>query len=252
MSCEENQAKGEVYQVDPTGQRPAEKVTLGEMGNFESFAFDVRDALRPHFYITEDAEWGALRRYSPSNPSQWTDNWAKLHGDAVVDYLVLSTDGTYQWTTNKEAAKRNAQSYYPFSEGIDVADSQLFFVCKKAKEIFTLNLDTLTWQKASTSSGLFNGKPDQISRILGSTDGLLYFTEEDGLNAGIHARDKDARFYTIVEAISFAGETTGLTISPDGRFMVFAYQEMGLLYQIWRQDGLAFDAKHLDVKYHDA
>jgi hypothetical protein len=252
VSCEENQAKGEIYQVDPTGQRSAEKVTLGEMGNFESFAYDVRDPLHPHFYITEDSEFGALRRYSPSNPSQWTDSWAMLHGDAVVDYLVLSADGTYQWTTNKEAAKRNAQSYYPFSEGIDVVGSQIFFVCKKVKEIFTLNLDTLTWQKASTRSGLFNGKPDQISRILGSTDGLLYFTEEDGLNSGIHARDKDARFYTIVEAISFTGETTGLSISPDGRFMVFAYQEMGLLYQIWRQDGLAFDAKHLDVKYHDA
>lgn len=32
--------------------------------------------------------------------------------------------------------------------------------------------------------------------------------------------------------------------------MYIAYQETGILYDVTREDGLAFDAKSLDIKYH--
>jgi hypothetical protein len=41
-------------------------------------------------------------------------------------------------------------------------------------------------------------------------------------------------------------------LSPDGRFMYVAYQDVGKLFCLWRLDGKVFGAERLDVKYHDA
>ena len=116
--------------------------------------------------------------------------------------------------------------------------------------IYTLNLDDNTWFRESTVSGLFDGHPDQLARILQNPRDLLYFTEEGGRDAGIHARDEQARFYTIMESPHYPGETSGLSLSPDGRFMYVAYQDVGKLFCLWRRDGLPFGAEHLDVKFH--
>jgi Bacterial protein of unknown function (DUF839) len=55
---------GKIWQVDPTGERPGRRITMGELhpGLFESFAYDVRDMDQPRFYVTKDDESGALRR----------------------------------------------------------------------------------------------------------------------------------------------------------------------------------------------
>ncbi|OEU13455.1 hypothetical protein FRACYDRAFT_269824 [Fragilariopsis cylindrus CCMP1102] len=108
----------------------------------------------------------------------------------------------------------------------------------------------MTYHNVSTVSGLFDGDPDQMQRILGQEGGLLYFTEEGGVNAGVHARDELGRFFTIFESPVFSDETTGLSFSPDGKHMYCAFQVNGILYDITRSDGLSFDAKSLDVKYH--
>jgi hypothetical protein len=47
----------------------------------------------------------------------------------------------------------------------------------------------------------------------------------------------------------FPGETTGLSLSPDGIFVYVTYQSVGLLFTLFRKDGLSFEAEHLDVKY---
>ena len=258
--------------MDPTGKRDAQRLphSLLGGGNWESFAYDVRDPNNPHFFITEDLESGALRRYTPSEGrvslpegTKLDDKelyWDLLHDDsATVEYLVLDDKGTYSWTEKKDEGLSNAKKYYQFSEGIDVHDSYLYFVCKEVKELFILNLDDMTWTKDSTKSGLFGGQPDQLKRILGgggtgsgngSNSSLLYFTEDDEQRAGIHARDEKGRYFTIVESIEHVGETTGLALSPNGMYMLFAYQKYGKLFMIWRRDGLPFPAEHLDIKYH--
>jgi sugar lactone lactonase YvrE len=55
-----------------------------------------------------------------------------------------------------------------------------------------------------------------------------------------------------MESPHYRGETTGLALSPDGRFMYVAYQDVGKLFCLWRLDGKAFGAERLDVKYHNA
>jgi Malectin domain/Bacterial protein of unknown function (DUF839) len=63
ISCEEHD-NGEIYQVDPMGKRSSEKIFMGSVnkGQFESFAFDIRNMSVPHFFVTKDDEFGEITR----------------------------------------------------------------------------------------------------------------------------------------------------------------------------------------------
>jgi len=185
ISCEEHE-QGAIWQVDPTGEREAQRITLGSDdggggGAFESFA-----SHGSHFFVTEDAESGPLRRFTPTPANtNWTDPWSILLGPGLTEYLMLYPEhGIYNWTTDKELAKDNSKLFYRNSEGIDVAGNQLFFVSKVQKELLTLDLtSSQNYTVETTEHGLFDGQPDQIMRIVGD-DELLFFTEEGGSNAG--------------------------------------------------------------------
>ena len=84
------------------------------------------------------------------------------------------------------------------------------------------------------------------------TDEMLYFTEEGGVDAGVHARSADGGSYvTIFESPIYHDEVTGLTLNPDATHMYAAYQVNGLLFDIFREDGQPFNAKHLSIQYHN-
>jgi len=80
---------------------------------------------------------------------------------------------------------------------------------------------------------------------------LLYFCEDSGSENGIHARDANGWFYTILESDNNSRETTGLAFSPDGTHMYFSFQLQGIIFDVWRDDGLPFYGKTLDVHYHE-
>jgi hypothetical protein len=107
----------------------------------------------------------------------------------------------------------------------------------------------------STNGGLFNGQPDQIVRMFDDhtadvNDALIYFTEDGGKLAGVHARDVHGQFFTVLESYKYADETTGLSFSPDAKHLYVAYQTNGLLFDITRTDGLPFYARTINLKYH--
>jgi len=250
--------KGEIYQVDPFGVIPAQKATIGsELGRWESFAYDNRNSSNPRFFATEDHSRGTVRRFRP-DPTliDWDNPWDMLHVSGIIDYLVVTPNaavdgGTFEWTNDLENAKNNARSYYPDSEGIDIYNGLMYVVCKRIRQMFVFDLDKGTYYNHTTMSGLFDGGPDQMQRILDDEPGdLLFFTEEQGKSAGIHARDLQDRVYTIIEGPGLIQETTGLAFSPNGKRMYVAYQKNGLLFDIWREDGHSFGGLTLNVKYH--
>ena len=106
-----------------------------------------------------------------------------LHGEGEIEYLVLSSTssdnatGTYEWTKRKLVAKASAAAFFPGSEGIDAYDGRLYFVSKKLRMMYILNLDGNTWERRSTQNGAFDGGPDQLTRLVGEQE-ILYFTEE--------------------------------------------------------------------------
>jgi len=239
ISCEEY-PKGNLWQVDPTGARPPQQLTLGsDGGKFESFAYDIRYG---HYFVTEDDKFGALRRFIPSansdnaNHTNATDDpWQVLHGDGKTTFLELipnttsatttnatttapttapttppttpntststeraaslegtESQGTFRWTDNIEAARLNAHAMYRNAEGIDVQGADLYFISKKYKRLYILDLDQGTYTSFSTKQGVFNGQPDQIQRILDqngevveSDETLLYFTKDRGKYSGV-------------------------------------------------------------------
>ncbi len=248
---------GEIYQVDPFGEIQAQKATIGsQLGRWESFAYDVRDPQDPKFFATEDHNKGTIRRFRPQQLEiDWDNPWNMLHVDGTIDYLIVHpnknmTGGTFEWIDDIVAGKNNARSFYPQTEGIDVYEGVMYVVCKRIKQLFVFDLDEMTYYNQSTVSGLFDGGPDQMKRILDDSNDLLYFTEEGGVDAGIHARDALGRFFTIFESPIHSDETTGLAFSPDGKHMYVAYQVQGFVFDIWREDGLSFGSRTLNVKYH--
>jgi uncharacterized protein len=267
ISCEEYN-NGIAYQVDPTGQREVSRITMGVHfpGLLESFAYDIRDNNRAQFFITEDSnETGVLRRFRPTNPN-WRDPWTILTGDGSTDFLLLhptlnnsdgyGIQGSFNWTTNRQLANANSAALYPSTEGVDVDNGILYLISKEFKLLYLLDLDKGIYTASSTKQGAFDGQPDQIQRLLSSSqhgrsdDSLLFFTEDGGRLAGVHARLRDGTFCTIVESAVYSDETTGLAFSPDGKRMYLAYQDNGLLFEVTRRDGLAFGATALNVKYH--
>jgi len=179
-----------------------------------------------------------------------------LHTTGETDYLILAPDsnnsGTFNWTTDMEKAEDNAEKFYQNSEGIDVSGNELFFVSKEQKDLFILDLDAMTYERHSTIYGLFDGQPDQLKRLISDEgNSLLYFCEEGGSRNGVHARDENGWFYTILESSDGIGETTGLAFSPDGRHMYVSYQHAGIIFDVYREDGLPFHGKTLNVKYHE-
>ena len=49
-----------------------------------------------------------------------------------------------------------------------------------------------------------------MTRILDDANEILYFTEEQGVGNGVHARDSSGRYYSILEGIDYNDETSGL------------------------------------------
>jgi len=245
---------GRPWQVDPYGIKTAVPINMGlDGGSYEAFAFDVRNPQIPRFFLTEDNVFGALERFTPSNPN-WSDTWNILLGPGVNEWLLLTPNptnpdmGTYSWTTDLETARSNAAMFYPESEGVDVNGSTLYFVTKGNKKLFTLDLNGNTYRRQSTFEGLMEGEPDMIRSILTEdSQSLLFFTEDNGRRAGIHARNSEGQLMTILEGF-YSPETTGLSFSPNYKFMYVCFQEDGYCFAISRTDGLSFQAKHLNLK----
>jgi hypothetical protein len=229
---------------------------------FESFAYDIRDMRLPRFFMTRDHDnVGDVRRWTPDSVD-WDDPWNILLGSGTLEFLVVEPDpnnadyGTYYWTTDWSLASENHKNNFPNTEGIDVVGDSLYFVSKKSKSMFVLNLDDQTYHVMSTKTGLFQGQPDQLIRLFDqetiptNENSVLYMTEDGGKYAGVHGRNSKGDFLTILESHEYSDETTGLAFSPDAKHMYVAYQDNGLLFDVSRVDGYPFNGITHNLKYH--
>lgn len=234
----------------------------------------------PYFYATKDDTSGELERLlvcrdvrwqvahpayltlaslahvrsTPDNPD-WTEPWSMLDGAGKLEYLVLKPNnnylkpgGTFKWVDSIDEGRNSAGAYFPNSEGIDVniATNELGFISKKSHSLFILQLHHGTYRVYSTKYGRFDGQPDQIRTM---PDGVMYLTEDGGTIAGVHARNRNGQFFTLLEGPDYQNESTGVSFSPNGLHMYMAFQKDGILFDVSRTDGLTFKDKTLDVNY---
>ena len=221
VSCEEWEFTGQVYQVDPFDRRPPENTTVGIMqgGRYEAFAYDDRNKSTRYFFDRRSTQWS----YSsfPSRPIlvDWEkDPWKMLHGDGKQDYMVLypsetkNNTGTYECSTVFIELDQCLITY-PSSEGIDRKDNLLYMTCKREKMLYVIDLDSNKYVRYSLEIALFDGEPDQVTRIVGDTNDIMYFNEDLGNVSGVHARNTQGQFFTIMEGPGWTNEVTGLTFS---------------------------------------
>ena len=98
----------------------------GDGGFFEAVVCDNSNPSLPVFYLTEDHEFGALRRYIPPVKSNgFAANWNSLHEDGGnMEYLVFLSDNTFTWSCDIDAARLSQSLYFPNVEGIDYQDGK--------------------------------------------------------------------------------------------------------------------------------
>ena len=273
ITCEERDG-GRNWEVDPWKPPGSSTVTVmgSAGGDYESFAYDVRDPSDPKFFVTVDREDGPLVRFTPEPSAlQYAqssgDYQFLLHtpGDGVKhEYVKIEHlehvagskwRGTFSWTPDIEEGASSAAVYFQNGEGIDIRNGLLYFTSKVQKFLYIFDLDNMTFERTSTQTGAFDHQPDQVARVLdtdGSTDGVLYFCE-DGSKSGVHGRTAQGSYFTILEGTSsggMSGETTGLAFSPDGKIMYLSFQDPGKIVEVRRLDGYPFQGQRLDIKYH--
>lgn len=253
LTCEEV-AGGQVYEVCPFNSFPARQTLIGAAlggGKFESVAYDNRtsSASVVHFFVSEDAESGALRRFTPNSMSPGVGARASIYAQGGTTHYLALTDvddpnaegiriAQYSWTRDEAAARASQRTFHPNVEGIDFrpmgctaagCTGRLYFVSKKAKVLVTLFVDSTMPDSgaahlSSTASGAFDNQPDQITALVGHSD-LIYFCEDGGNDNGVHARDATGKFYTILDGYpTYQTETTGLAFSPDKTRMYVSFQ----------------------------
>lgn len=242
---------GRFMQVDPYGIKPLEYLeSLGTLGSYESFAFDNHTGL-PVFYTTRDHNNGIVTRFTPDEqgyacyqePNDY-DRWCTLQYGTLT-YLHLMGDGLAEFTSDFQLASNNVQNV----EGIDISNGTLYFTAKKRRLLYIVNLQTMEYDyehTTSTTSDASGFEPDQIKSIPG--DDKLYFCHEGGPSPGLHVRHGPGPYTTILYIDKIytlsdnneTEETTSIAFSPDAKHLYVAFQEIGVLYDVTRDDLKSF------------
>eukprot|EP00547_Thalassionema_nitzschioides_P014031 CAMPEP_0194238918 /NCGR_PEP_ID=MMETSP0158-20130606/5536_1 /TAXON_ID=33649 /ORGANISM="Thalassionema nitzschioides, Strain L26-B" /LENGTH=561 /DNA_ID=CAMNT_0038973277 /DNA_START=51 /DNA_END=1733 /DNA_ORIENTATION=- len=267
LSSEESSG-GSVYEIDPNAQPAGDDycrvpIVPDAGGFYEANAYwESTDDNKYHFYTTEDSDRNyRLTRFIPDDTIETMlskprklDRLCNANGSLSYLKLVCTSScrrsssthpsGTYSWDSSSRTPDLGDQPY-PYAEGIDVKGNELYFVTKEPKRLYILDLSSNTWTSTGTiqsddGSALFSA--DQVARITGSNspDDLLYFAEDGAQGTqDIHARGVDPtsdngeyKFFTIIQGYTTT-ETTGLTFSPDNKYMYFTHQENSEIWQIW-------------------
>eukprot|EP00984_Skeletonema_dohrnii_P018701 scaffold8784_cov151-Skeletonema_dohrnii-CCMP3373.AAC.4 len=250
ISCEEYK-NGQCWQVEPNPDSPNHNLPkatlLGDPsgGEYETVAVDNTNKSKPIFFTTEDQSNGELRRFEADG-----NGWDALHVGGRTTYLEFLDGNRFQWTTSLSAGENSAASYYPNAEGIIYHNSTLYFVAKVTRTLFILDLNDMTYTSEQTGSswvgqGSFNSQPDQIIESDLDKRKYIYFTEDGGSAPGVHVRDREGKYYTMVRGVPggrYSGdETVGIAFSPDRRKFYFGFQDAGVLMEVTRDDGHVFN-----------
>ena len=248
VSCEEY-GLGQCHQIDPNPNSEhfdKPQVTLlgaREGGRYESVAVDNRKPDKPVFFVTEDHEYGAMRRFVANG-----QGWDALHQDGDTTFLYIKDDNTFEWTTNQVDAMVSAKKYYTKSEGVSFYEGKLYFMAKAERKMLILDLDQMTYEteisgKKFYGGGEFTSQPDQI--MVGPSRKFLFFTEDGGDSPGVYVRFSgdemySAMFQGIPGVIYSDDETVGIALSPDNLRFYAGFQDAGVILEFTRDDGLPF------------
>jgi secreted PhoX family phosphatase len=89
--------------------------------------------------------------------------------------------------------------------------------------------------------GSFDAQPDHL---IVSPSGTIVLTEDGGSTPGTFAYD-GSKYLTYFETTFSGDEMTGIAFSPDRMYMFVCVQSVGLMFQIYRDDGQPFSGRRV-------
>lgn len=245
VSCEEFD-EGQCWEIDPVMDRSAQTKLGGiDGGKYESVAVDNRNPERPIFFVTEDREHGALRRYVANG-----NGWGALQAEdgGTTTFLHILDESVFEWTADEDIGQECAGEYFPNAEGIQVHEGKVYFMSKELQTLIILDLDNMTYETESSGmkfygEGSFSDEPDQ--NLFGPSKKYMYFTEDGGKSPGVYARYAgDGTYFTLFQGIDGVysdDETVGIALSPDHTKFYAGMQDAGYIFEFVREDGLVFE-----------
>lgn len=226
LSCEETD-KGQVWECDPFGHKPAQaKKSLG-LFRHEAIAVDTRNK---QLYLTEDKPEGRFYRYTAhsfdtaGNPNL---------DDGVLEVAEVIDDGTgaIRWhaLTDPSAANMPTRKQVPRStafdggEGIWYHQNFIYFATKGDDCVWAFDIQkqrlSILYSAASSLSPVLTG----VDNITGNAAGEL-LVAEDGGSMQIVVLSGD-NVLPLLQVIGHdRSEIAGPALSPDGSRLYFSSQ----------------------------
>ncbi len=221
LSCEEHGELGQVYECDPTGEKPA-RVRPG-LGSFNHEAAAM-DPTTGHVYLTEDRPDGCLYRFAPTTAGDLSAGRLDV---AVSDGPRLGWAAVPDPAAASGPLRKQVPGVMRFNggEGIIYSAGQVFFTTKGDNRVWSLTLSSqklgVVYDAAAHATPILKG----VDNIEVSPTGEL-LVAEDGGDMQIVALTKDHR--KPVALVTLHGqdksEITGPAFSPDGRRLYFSSQ----------------------------
>ena len=242
ITCEEiitDEYVGKVYQVDPVGEMPTRLTAMGELGRYESFAYDISTPV-PTFYVSR-VSW-CWKRRCDSLYSKWQGYgvlqlkctcWSMVYTGTWNSRLLVDFG---QWSCKLEtlagqhdlkAAEDNAKEFYPNVEGIDSNDGNVYFVSKMLQRLVILNLAEQTYSCVWQYNKWQLCRPTRSSWATHSRRSKsLVFVWRRRRNIGCLWTSGHGRYFTVMEGQTDGrnDESTGLAWSPNAKHMLVTYQ----------------------------
>lgn len=235
LSCEENGDVGQVYECDPTGEKPAQvRPGLGSF-NHEAAALDPKTGI---VYLTEDRPDGCFYRFVPAAAGDLSAGRLEV---AVINGPRLAWAPVPDPSAASGPTRTQVAGVHRFAggEGIVYTNGYVFFTTKHDNRVWRLTLATqeigVVYDIATSPNPILKG----VDNIEVSPTGEL-LVAEDGGDMQIVAL---TRSYKPVALVTLHGhdksEVTGPAFSPDGRRLYFSSQrgtegtaEHGLTYEL--------------------
>ena len=251
LSCEERlDAQGQVWEVDPTGDTPAQaRPALGRWAH-EAVAVDPD---RKALYLTEDNPGGKLYRFTP-------DAYPDLSAGRL-EAAQVDLSGAVAWVTVTDPSAATAPvreqvaaaTTFPGNEGIWYHDGTIVFTSKGDNRVHAIDIEAQTysmlWDGSSTDplAGV-----DNI--VVAAASGDIYVAEDGGdMEVVLIAPEGDVvPFARVAEPGHDGSEVTGPVFSPDGTRLYFSSQRgptPGTLSDIAGDRGLTGDSRNGGVTW---
>lgn len=228
LSCEEF-PRGQVYECDPLGVKPAQ--VRSALGTFKHEAVAV-DTLNQCLYLTEDLPDGGFYRFRPHNSLPDLSS-----GQLEIASIVESDGASYiKWLAvpdplaTKRETRKQALGYAPFrgGEGIAIYDNKAYFTTKHDNRVWCYDVIssqlTILYDIATSNTPILKGVDNVV--ITATGDVLI---AEDGGNMQLVALTSDKRVIPLVQILNHEGsEITGPAFDPSHQRMYFSSQRGSL------------------------